>query len=142
MISALVRTVSIATVAVGLLACAGPLRYELASTPKAPGADAVLVADVNAETNQSSVTLKIKNLPPAARVSAGATVYVAWYRRSAETVWARIGGLAYDESDRSATLEGSVPERAFDFEVTAEKTPSVASPSPDVVLAQRVARQP
>jgi hypothetical protein len=35
-------------------------------------------------------------------------------------------------------MSGSVPETAFDLSVTAEADESPASPSPDVIVSQRV----
>lgn len=122
-----------------LAACGGPLKYQLASTPKAPGADAKLTAVVHEDQHQTELVFEAKELPPPGRVSEGATDYVAWSRKSSDAVWARLGALQYDSDDREATLKGSVAEIAFDFEVTAEKTDGPASPSPDVVFNQRVA---
>lgn len=121
-----------------LTACGGPMRYELGSTAKAPGADAVLVADIKAEQNATRLTIEIKNLAPPDRVAAGAAHYVVWQRKGAQVAWARVGGLEYDPDAREGSFEGSVPEAAFDLQVTAEKELSTASPSPDAVLSQRV----
>jgi hypothetical protein len=121
-----------------LAACGGPLKYQLSSTPKAPGADGQLVCDVEKGQSQTQVDLKVQNLAPPGRVTEGATTFVAWYRKDSAAVWGRIGGVQFDESARSGTLKGSVPEVAFDFEVTAEKADAPVSPSPDVVFSQRV----
>ncbi len=121
-------------------ACGGPLKYQVASTPKAPGADAKIVADVHEAQNQTELEVEISNLAPPARISEGSSNYVAWFRKSSETVWARIGGINYDTDSRDGKLKGTVPEQAFDFEVTAEKSEAPASPSSDVVFSQRVAK--
>ena len=123
-----------------LAACGGPLKYQVASSPKAPGADANIVADVREDQNQTGLEIEIKNLAPAGRVAEGATDYVAWYRKGSDTQWSRIGGVAYDTESREGKLSGTVPEKAFDLEITAEKAESPASPSPDVVFSQRVAK--
>lgn len=124
--------------AFSLVACGGPLKFDVASTPKAPGADAHIVADVKEKQNQTDLEVTVKNLAPPDRVTPGAAKYVAWYRKDANSVWARVGGLDYDADNRGGSFKGSAPERAFDFEVTAEKTESPASPSSDVVLNQRI----
>jgi len=110
----------------------------VASSPRAPGADAKIVADVSAEQGQTRLDLEITNLPPPGRVTEKATVYVAWYRKNPSAVWSRIGGLKYDDGDREGKIGGSVPEVAFDLSVTAETDDTPASPSPDVIVSQRV----
>lgn len=121
-----------------LTGCGGPLRYEIPSNAKAPGADAVIVADVKTEQHQTSLEIEVKNLAPPDRVASGATDFVVWQRASSSVPWSRVGGLNYDAEARSGNFQGSVPETAFDLQVTAEKALNVASPSPDAVLAQRV----
>lgn len=119
-------------------ACGGPMKYQVASSPKAPGADAKLVADIKAKNNVTNVDFSAEHLPPPTRIAEGSTTYMAWYRESSHQAWQRIGGLDYDEDSRKAALLGSVPATAFDFAVTVESESTVASPSPDVVFAQRV----
>jgi hypothetical protein len=121
-----------------LLACGGPLKYEMTSTPKAPGADAKLIAKVHEAQHQTEVELEVKNLPPPERVIEGGTDYVAWSRKNADAIWNRVGSLKYEPSNREASLNGSVAEIAFEFRVTAEKASLPASPSDNVVFQQRV----
>jgi hypothetical protein len=123
-----------------LAACGGPLKYSVASTARAPGADAKVVADISTDQGQTRLDVDVVNLPPPGRVSDKATNYTAWYRKNSDATWSRIGGLKYDNSGREGTITGSVPEIAFDFTVTAEENESPASPSPDVILAQRVGK--
>lgn len=120
------------------VACGGPLQYQVPSSPKAPGADAKIVADVAEDQGQTRLEMEVTNLAPPNRVNQNAKVFVAWYRKGPSAIWSRIGGLKYDEDDREATLTGSVPETAFDLSVSAEATEAPASPSADVVIAQRV----
>jgi len=122
-----------------LAACGGPLKYQVASSAKAPGADAKLVADVNSSLGQTQLEVEVANLAPADRVAAGSTSYVAWYRKGSDAQWSRIGALDYDNDDRKGELKGSVPETAFDFTLTAEKSGTPTSPSPEIVFSQRVA---
>ena len=120
--------------------CGGPLKYTVPSSAVAPGADAKIVADVNDAQNQTRLDVTISNLVPAERIKEGMKSYTAWYRKDSGGTWSRIGGLKYDAGSRGAKVEGSVPERAFDFSVTAEETDAPASPSPSVVFSQRVAK--
>ena len=48
--------------------------------------------------------------------------------------------LSYDADKRKGKFEGTVPESSFDFEVSAEAEPNVASPSGKVVFDKRVAK--
>ena len=117
------------------------MTYNVASTPKAPGADGTLLAAVSESQHQTELTLEVKNLAPPDRVAAGSTQYVAWQRKNSDAVWARLGGVEYDPEARTAKLKATVPETQFDFEVTAEQVEAPASPSAEVVLAQHVAKQ-
>jgi hypothetical protein len=120
------------------VACGGPLKYQVPSSAKAPGADAKVVADVAEDQGQTRVEIEVTNLAPPERVNPNAKVFVAWYRKGPSAIWSRIGGLKYDEGDREGSLAGSVPEIAFDLTISAEATEAPASPSADVVLSQRV----
>ncbi|HKO93433.1 MAG TPA: hypothetical protein VJU61_19905 [Polyangiaceae bacterium] len=119
-------------------ACGGPLKYQVASSPTAPGADAEIVADVNEDTKQTNLTVEVKNLPPAERVEESSQHYVAWYRKDSGAVWTRMAALAYEPDSREARMSGSVPELAFQFEITAEPEADAASPSSSVVFSQEV----
>jgi len=119
-------------------ACGGPLRYEVASTEKAPGADAKIEANVSEQQGQTHLTIAIKNLAPPDRVAPSSQHYVAWYRQGPDQVWMRVAALAYEAETREATLDGSVPEKEFELEITAEPAVNVASPSPNVVFVQGI----
>lgn len=125
-------------IALVLVACGGPLKYSTASTSRAPGADAKIVADVKKDQNVTQLVIGVENLAPPGRVADGAKHFVAWYRSSSSSPWSRVASMKYDESGRKAELSGSVPATEFDLEVSAEKDSDVASPSGDVVLSQRV----
>jgi len=119
-------------------ACGGPLKYQVPSSARAPGADAKIVADVSQDQGQTQLTVDITNLPPPARIVDKDKAYLVWYRKDSHTTWSRIGGLKYDEGDRQGKMSGSVPEVAFDLSVTAEADESPAAPSPDVIVSQRI----
>lgn len=125
-------------VLVACVACGGPLRYQTASTGKAPGADAEIEADVSEQQGQTRLSVSIKNLPPPDRVAPDSQHYVAWYRASSRGIWQRVAALAYEAETREASLIGSVPEKQFEFEITAEPAIDVASPSPNVVFVQGI----
>lgn len=121
-----------------LVACGGPLKYKVASSPTAPGADGNLVAKVLEDQNQTKITFEATNLVPPNRVSPETKSYVVWYRTGKDTPWNRVGALKYDEDDRAGEFEGSVPAIAFDLEVSAESAADSASPSSVIVFSQRV----
>jgi hypothetical protein len=123
-----------------LAACSGPLKYSVPSTRLAPGADSEIVADVNESQNQTVLEFKAKNLPPPARVNPAGTMFVAWQRKNSNGPWARLGTVKFDESARTAEITATVPEQAFDFQVSVEANEAAQSPSSDVVFSQRVAR--
>jgi len=124
--------------ALALVACGGPMKYNIASTSRAPGADARIVADVKKDQNVTQLQVAVANLAPPGRVVDGAQHFVAWYRPNGSSPWSRVASMKYDEGARKAELSGSVPAIEFDFEVSAEKDAAVASPSADIVLTQRV----
>jgi hypothetical protein len=132
------KTLTFSLCALFVAACGGPLKYQVPSSARAPGADAKIVADVAADQGQTRLEMDITNLPPPGRINEKATAYLAWYRKDSSATWSRVGGLKYDEGDREGKISGSVPELAFDLSVTAENNDSPASPSPDVIVSQRV----
>lgn len=121
-----------------LAACGGPLKYNIPSSRLAPGGDAEIIATVNEAQNQTAVEIHAKNLPPPGRVNPNAKHYVAWQRKGDSAVWARLGSVKFDEETRMAELTATVPEIAFDLEVSAEADESAQSPSADVVFMQRI----
>jgi hypothetical protein len=132
------KTIWIAAVASVLSACGGPLKYDALSSPKAPGADASIKADVHEDQHQTNLEMNIDNLPPASRVDPESTHYVAWYRRDDQQRWTRIAGLEYEEGSREGTLRSAVPETHFELWVTTERDVDAVSPSPNVVFTQHV----
>lgn len=125
-----------------LAAGCGPQKYNLRSDPRAPGADAVLTADIQKDQGRTALEFHVTNLAPPDRIEAGDTAFVAWYRKDDKTAWQRIGALKYDAESRSGSLaSASVPETAFDMELTAEKNVDPASPSPTVIFQQRVEKK-
>lgn len=131
--------IGIAAIALSALAgCSGTLTYKLASSSKAPGADVTITADPQKEQNSTALKIEAVNLPPPARVTGGATAYVVWYRKNSGATWNRVGQLAYDESSRKGTLQGSAPETHFELEVSVERDPSPGSPSSDIIVGQAI----
>jgi hypothetical protein len=130
------------TLALALLlaACGGPLEYMVKGTPASPGTDAKIKADVNNSTVITNVTIEAENLTPPDRLMPGATTFVVWARKDSGSQWQRIGSLQFDAGKRTGSLpQATVPLTSFELIVSAEQENSPKSPSPHVVLQQKVA---
>jgi hypothetical protein len=119
-------------------ACGGALNYELRGSELSPGADANIVANVDVQRNLTKIDIKADHLTPADRVLDGGTTYLVWSRRDAGTPWMRLGALELEDEGRTGKATFTVSEVAFDLEISAEATPTVASPSNKTVFQQRV----
>jgi len=139
LISTVRVAVLVASASALLVACGGPLKYAPKGTPKAPEADAHLVADVDQKASMTHLTLSAEHLAPPARLQQGGTTYVLWARKNDGGAWQRIGALQYDEGGRTGELkDATVPLTAFDVVVSIEKQAAPEVPSADIVLQQRV----
>jgi hypothetical protein len=121
-----------------LAGCGGPLKYNIQSSRLAPGADAEIIADVNESANQTAMEVHVKDLPPPERVNPNAKLYVAWWRKTQKGTWARVGNVTYNPDARTGEMIGTIPEKEFDFEISAEADEGAQSPSADVVFSQHV----
>jgi hypothetical protein len=121
-----------------LTACGGPLNYKVASSQKAPGADAMIKADVSKDQHLTRLKVDAQNLPPPERVTVGTRIFIIWTRKNTEAQWARAGNLRYDAAAREGLFEGTVPEVDFDLQITVEKDDGAQSPSTDMVFTQHI----
>ena len=123
-----------------LAACGGPLEYVAKGTPRAPEADAKIVADDNSQTVMTRVSVTAEHLAPPDRLMPGGVSYVVWARKDSSSQWQRIGALAYSPDSRKGALEeASVPLTSFELIISAEQQGAPAAPSPHVVIQQKVA---
>jgi len=126
--------------ALALAACGGPLEYAVKGSPRAPDADAKIVAEVNSSTVLTNVSIEAEHLAPPDRLMPGATAFVVWARKDQSSEWQRIGSLAYDPDKRTGSLpQATVPLTSFELIVSAEQQNAPKSPSPHVVLSQKIA---
>lgn len=124
--------------AAAVLPGCGTLKYEVPSSSIAPGGDAKVTAEVKKKAHQTVLEVQARNLIPPARVEPNGTQFVAWYRPNPSGAWNRIGTLEYDEDERTGSLSGSVPETAFDLQISVEPEIPPTSPSPQILFSQRV----
>lgn len=137
--SKLLRLALALSLSATLLGCGGPLRYTPQGTEKAAGADALIVADINAEAVITRLDIAIKNLPPPGRLEPGGSDFVVWARKDDDAPWQRIGALKYDGDSRKGELvDASVPQTKFELIISVEKQSDPASPSPTLVVSQKV----
>lgn len=122
-----------------LAACGGPLKFTPQPTPKAPEAEVKITADVKKEQGETKLAIAIDHLAKPERLADGGAHFVVWYRKNGDAPWTRIAALKYEEGSRTGSIDqASVPETGFELEVTVEHDVSPGSPSPNVVVAQRV----
>jgi hypothetical protein len=122
-----------------VVAACGPTRYQVQS-PKAPDADAVVLADIDEAAKLTRLTITVSHLAPPGRIASGASAYVVWARGDEDKPWARVGALDYDEEDRLGELENaSVGEIEFELTITAESKGDAEQPSSEVIFRQQVA---
>jgi len=121
-----------------LSGCGGPLTYTIKGSPTAPELDAKIVAEVKSDAGMTTIKIHAEHLAPPERLAEGGKTFVVWMKGE-KPKWHRVGGLAYKEGDRKASIEGaSVPVTSFDLLVTVEREASPEQPSGDVVLLQHV----
>ena len=121
-----------------LTGCGGALTYKIASSPKAPGADATIKADISKDQHLTHLTVSALHLAPPDRVTNGTRIFIIWTRKGSDAQWERVGNLKYDSSAREGNFDGTVPEINFDLQITTEKDDGAQSPSPDMVFSQHV----
>ena len=113
------------------------LKYEVRS-PRDPGADLRIVAELKKDQGHTKLELKGENLTPPERIVPGGQNFVIWARRNADTQWTRLGALEYSKGSRKGKFEATYADIKFEVVVTAERGNHPPQPSTDVVFAQRV----
>ncbi|WP_437836737.1 hypothetical protein [Sorangium sp. So ce1153] len=137
--SKVLRLAVVAFACAMMAGCGGPLRYTPQGIGKAPGADAVVVADVNFDAAMTRLDINAKNLPPPDRLEASSSAFVVWARPDSDSPWQRVGALNYDAEDRTGKLkDASVPLTRFELVVTLEKNTNPESPSSEIIFKQDV----
>ncbi|XXT23448.1 hypothetical protein WME94_18090 [Sorangium sp. So ce429] len=100
-VSKVLRLAVVAFACAMMAASGGPLRYTPQGIGKAPGADAVIVADVNFDAAMTRLDINTKNLPPPDRLDSSSTAFVVWARANSDSPWQRVGALDYDVDGRT-----------------------------------------
>ncbi|WP_434048546.1 MULTISPECIES: hypothetical protein [Sorangium] len=118
-----------------LSGCGGPSEKTVQATQLAPGADAHITVDINADAATTRLAVNVVHLPPPERIQAGSKHLVAWQRPSSDAPWRRVGVLDYDPGSRNGTLvETTVPYASFELLITAEEQTSPGSPSSAAII--------
>jgi len=99
----------------------------LRSSNDIPSAQGRLAVKGSEGPNQV-VDLTVKHMAPAAKVKAGATVYVVWLEPDAAKEPINMGVLSVDK-DLNGELQFKTPFPKFEVFVTAEENPAVQAPS-------------
>ncbi|WP_437636962.1 hypothetical protein [Sorangium sp. So ce854] len=138
-VSKVLRLAVVAFACAMMAGCGGPLRYTPQGMGKAPGADAVVVADVNFDAAMTRLDISAKNLPPPDRLDPAGSAYVVWARPDSDSPWQRVGALNFDADARTGKLKDvSVPLTRFELVISLEKTTNPESPSSELVFKQDV----
>lgn len=123
-----------------LAGCGGPLKFTPHGTPKAPDAEAKIIADVNQSTAITRLTITTEHLAPPERLADQGTTFVVWAKKDSGKEWQRVGALKYNADKRTGDLEdASVPLTVFDLVITVESQPAPPGPSPTIVVFQKIA---
>ncbi|AUX40035.1 hypothetical protein SOCE26_014300 [Sorangium cellulosum] len=137
--SRVLRLAVVAFACAMMAGCGGPLRYTPPGIGKAPGADAVIVADVNFDAAMTRLDINVKDLPPPERLDTSKSAFVVWARPDNDSPWQRVGALNYDTDDRTGKLKDvSVPMTRFELVISLENTSNPESPSSELVIKQDV----
>jgi hypothetical protein len=127
-------------IAAALLGCSAAQSYQPRSSSLANDSDAKIVANASKEEGQTRLDVTIEHLAPPDRLADRGVRYLVWYRHDDSRRWKRVGALEYDASGRRGQLaQTTVPELAFDLQVTDESSNAPEEPSPAVVVSQHVA---
>jgi hypothetical protein len=116
-----------------------PFRFDASAiTPAAMGE----VATSAGPNGNTKLTVDVKHLAPPDRVSPGARVYVVWATELGTGAVANNLGALRVDAGLNGRLESLTPLRSFDLDITAEETPTVATPSAVSVLSVRITPRP
>ncbi|WP_437984696.1 hypothetical protein [Sorangium sp. So ce117] len=138
-VSRVLRLAVVAFACALMAGCGGPLRYTPQGMGKAPGADAVIIADVNFDAAMTRLDINAKDLPPPDRLDSSGAAYVVWARPDSDSPWQRIGALTFDPDARTGKLKDvSVPLTRFELVISLEKTANPGSPSSELIFKQDV----
>ena len=127
--------------AMGLVACGGPLRAPLSGQVAGEGVAGVVTLEP-VEGHQRLVTVALEGLPPPGRVGPALASYVVWFvapaaGRQPERPF-RAGELIYRPERREGRLHAVTGLERFQLRITAERSARTASPSEHVVVDQWV----
>ena len=106
-----------------------------ASIPAAQGTIKYSVTD----NGNTAIELVVRHLAVPEQVAPGATTYVAWARAPGDSAPQNLGALRVDK-DLSGTLKTVTPLQSFDLYITAEPSPTAATPTNSELLTASIQR--
>lgn len=123
--------VLLAALALPLPACGGAATTPMVNAPQTPAAEGTVHTSIG-ENGNTRVTLQVRHLAPPERVVPGAAVYVVWI--NPENGRPQNAGALYVDANLTGRLDTITPYGSFEIYVTAEDTPTAATPRGPRVL--------
>lgn len=131
-----VLSMALPILALGLSGACGGSSYETVGTNTAVGADATIEVE-KLDGGNAMVTFEARHLPPPSRLGEGLKVYVMWFLPENAPAQ-RVAIVDYDEDDREGKAMATTMEGKLEVRVTAEKGPTVSTPSDKVVIKKKI----
>jgi hypothetical protein len=127
-----------AVLSLALTGCASN-KQNMESSNIVPGAQGTVSAK-SAENDNTELTIKVKHLAPAQKVSTNASNYIVWIQPEGSRNFQNVGALRVNDN-----LEGSqtttIPYKRFKVLVTPELGAMAQSPTGPTIFEKQVSRQ-
>ena len=107
----------------------------LVASPRVPAAEGIVHIKID-DNGNTKLKVNVNHLAPPAKVSPGATVYVAWVSKD-DSAPQNVGSFGLD-SDLMGELETMTPLHGFLLTITAEAEPGVVAPQGVQVFSARI----
>lgn len=127
-----------AVLTLALAGCASN-KQNMESSNIVPGAQGTVSAK-SAENDNTELTVKVKHLAPAQKVSTNANNYVVWIRPEGSRNFQNVGALRVND-DLEGTQTTTIPYKRFKVLVTPEPGAMAQAPSGPAIFEKQVSRQ-
>lgn len=122
-----------------LLAGCASDKQPMNSSAIVPGAEGVVSAK-SAENDNTELTVKVKHLAPAAKVSTNATNYIVWVQPEGSRTFQNVGALKVNK-DLEGIQTTTIPYKSFRVLVTPEPGNMAQAPSGPAIFDKHVIRK-